>query len=400
MSEILKEALGLGDYLKACRRKLHSTPETGFDLPETLSFVEGELRSTGIEPTRCGRAGLSALIGKSGGKCLLLRADMDALPMAEQSALPFAAKNGNCHSCGHDMHTAMLLGAAKLLKAHEAELDGQVKLMFQPAEEILEGAKDMIKAGALRSPVPDGAIMLHVMSASELHTGSIIVPPVGICAPGADFFSLEFRGKGSHGAAPDQGVDPIGAAVAFAGLFWRIKASELGMMEQAALSLGSIDCGSAANVIPEKAVLKGSIRAMDDSVRDKIKTRVREIAEGIAAATGTTASLEFERSCPGFLEDGKLAGALEKYARELLGDGAVINAADFPGGGKSAGSEDFAYVSREVPSAMLVLAAGEKNKGFVRPLHHPAVRFDEEVLPIGAAVLAHCGLRWLGNQRS
>lgn len=400
MSEILKEALGLGDYLKACRRKLHSTPETGFELPETLGFVEGELRSTGIEPTRCGRAGLSALIGKSGGKCLLLRADMDALPMAEQSALPFAAKNGNCHSCGHDMHTAMLLGAAKLLKAHEAELDGQVKLMFQPAEEILEGAKDMIKAGALRSPVPDGAIMLHVMSASELPTGSIIVPPAGICAPGADFFSLEFRGKGSHGAAPDQGIDPIGAAVAFTGLFWRIKASELGMMEQAALSLGSIDCGSAANVIPEKAVLKGSIRAMDDSVRDKIKTRVREIAEGIAAATGTTASLEFERSCPAFMEDGGLACAIENCVRELLGSGAVFNAADFPGGGKSAGSEDFAYVSREVPSAMLVLAAGEKNKGFVRPLHHPAVRFDEEALPIGAAVLAHCGLRWLGNQRS
>jgi len=388
MSEILKEALALSDYLKTCRRTLHSSAETGFELSETLAFVEDQLRAMGIESKRCGRAGISALIGKKEGKCFLLRADMDALPIREETALPFAAKDGFFHGCGHDMHTAMLLAAAKLLKAHEKELGGQVKLMFQPAEEILEGAKDMIEAGVLCNPVPEGAIMLHVMSASELPTGSIVVPPAGICAPGADFFSLEFMGKGSHGAAPDQGVDPIGAAVSFAGLFWRIRASELGMMEQAALSIGSINCGSAANVIPEKVVLKGSIRAMEDSVGEKIRSRVREIAEGVAAATGTAASLEFERSCPAFLEDGELVSALERYARELLGDGAVFNADDFPGGGKSAGSEDFAYVSRAVPSAMLVLSAGEKKKGFSYPLHNPKADFDEEVLPVGAAVLA------------
>ncbi len=398
MSEILKEALSLSDYLKSCRRRLHCAAETGFELSETLAFVEDELRAMGIEFIRCGRAGISAIIGKGEGECFLLRADMDALPIEEETALPFASPRA-FHGCGHDMHTAMLLGAAKLLKKREKELQGQVKLMFQGAEEILEGAKDMIAAGILRSPHVGGAMMLHVLTASELPTGSIVIPPAGKCAPSADFFTLEFRGKGCHGAEPDRGIDPIGAALAFTALFWRIKASELGMMEQAALSLGSIDCGSAANVIPEKAVLKGSIRAMEDSVREKIKVRMREIANGVAAATKTEAKLKFDRGCPAFLEDGELASALGVWTRELLGAGKVFKAENFPGGGKSAGSEDFAYVSREVPSAMLVLAAGEK-KGFNYPLHHPKADFDEEALPIGAAVLANSAVRWLEERRS
>ncbi len=397
MSNILKEALMLSDYLRSCRRKLHCAAETGFELSETIAFVEDELRAMGIEFIRCGRAGISAIIGKGEGECFLLRADMDALPIEEETALPFASPRA-FHGCGHDMHTAMLLGAAKLLKKREKELRGKVKLMFQSAEEILEGAKDMLSAGILRSPDVGGAMMLHVLTASELPTGSIIVPAAGICAPGADFFSIEFRGKGCHGAAPDQGTDPIGAAVTFTGLFWRIKASELGMMEQAALSLGSMDCGSAANVIPEKAVLKGSIRAMEDSVWEKIKVRMREIANGVAAATKTEAKLEFGRGCPAFLEDGELASALGVWTRELLGAGKVFKAENFPGGGKSAGSEDFAYVSRAVPSAMLVLSAGEKDKGFSYPLHHPKADFDEEALPIGAAVLANSAIKWLESR--
>ena len=394
MSEILKEALMLSDYLKACRRKLHSAAETGFDLSETLTIVEGELENMGIKFSRCGRAGIAATIGKGEGECFLLRADMDALPFGEETALPFASQQ-NFHGCGHDMHTAMLLGAAKLLKKREGELQGQVKLMFQSAEEMLEGAKDMIDAGILEKADVGGGMMLHVMTASEVPTGSIVVPPAGKCAPSADFFSIEFLGKGCHGAAPDQGIDPIGAAVSFAALFWRIRASELGMNEQAALSLGSINCGSAANVIPDKVVLKGSIRAMEDSAREYIRRRISAIAKGAALATGTKVILKFERGCPAFLEDGELVSSLGAWAKELLGEDRVFSAGDFPGGGKSAGSEDFAYVSREVPSAMLILAAGEKKKGFDYPLHHPKADFDEEALPIGAAVLANSAIKWL-----
>ena len=398
MSEILKEALGIGDYIKSCRRRLHFAAETGFELSETLATVEGVLEEMGISFSRCGRAGISALIGKGAGECFLLRADMDALPIKEETGLPFASPRA-FHGCGHDMHTAMLLGAAKLLKKREGELRGQVKLMFQPAEEILEGAKDMLSAGILRSPDVGGAMMLHMMTASELPAGSIVVPSPGICAPGADFFTLEFRGRGCHGASPDQGLDPIGAALAFTALFWRIRASELGMNEQAALSIGSIDCGSAANVIPEKVVLKGSIRAMEDSAREHIRRRIGEIAEGAAAANKTEAALKFDRGCPAFLEDGELAKLVERSARELLGTDRVFNAGEFTGGGKSAGSEDFAYVSREVPSAMIVLVAGEKKKGFNYPLHHPKADFDEEVLPVGAAVLANSAIKWLERRK-
>ncbi len=257
----------------------------------------------------------------------------------------------------------------------------------------------MIAEGILRSPNVGGAMMLHVLTASELPVGSIVIPTAGKCAPSADFFTLEFRGRGCHGAEPDRGIDPIGAALAFTALFWRIRASELGMNEQAALSLGSIDCGSAANVIPETAILKGSIRAMEDSVREHIRQRIREIAAGVAAATQTKAKLKFDRACPAFLEDDELASSLEVWAREMLGEDKVFNAGDFPGGGKSAGSEDFAYVSREVPSAMLVLAAGEKKKGYNYPLHHPKADFDEQALPIGAAVLANSAIKWLQQGR-
>ncbi len=394
MSEILKEAFALGDYIKTCRRRLHCAAETGFELSETLAFVEDELRAMGIESRRCGRAGISAIIGKGEGECFLLRADMDALPIREETDLTFASSRG-FHGCGHDMHTAMLLGAAKLLKKREGELSGQVKLMFQPAEEILEGAKDMIDAGILEKPNVGGAMMLHVMTASALPTGSIVVPSAGKCAPSADFFSVEFLGKGCHGASPDSGIDPIGAAVAFAALFWRIRAAELGMNEKAALSLGSINCGSAANVIPDKVILKGSIRAMEDSTRESIRRRIAEIANGVALATGTKVITKFERGCPAFIEDEDLAALLEERTRKLLGEDRVFNAGDFTDGGKSAGSEDFAYVSRRKPSAMLILAAGEKEKGFSYPLHHPKVDFDEEALPIGAAVLANSAIQWL-----
>ena len=394
MSEILKEALTMTDYLKVCRRRLHSSAETGFELSETLAIVEGELEDMGIKSFRCGRAGITATIGKGEGECFLLRADMDALPIGEETALPFSSQL-NFHGCGHDMHTAMLLGAAKLLKKREGELRGRVKLMFQPAEEILEGAKDMIDAGILENPDVGGAMMLHVMTASEVPAGSIIVPPSGKCAPSADFFSVEFLGRGCHGASPDSGLDPIGAAVSFAALFWRIRASELGMNEKAALSLGSINCGRAANVIPDKVSLKGSIRAMEDSVREHIRRRIAEIADGAALATGTKVITKFERGCPAFIEDGELAALLEDWTGKLLGENKVFNAARFSGTEKSAGSEDFAYVSHRVPSALLILAAGEKKKGFGYPLHHPKADFDEEALPIGAAVLANSAIKWL-----
>ncbi len=399
MKNILPEAEGLAEYMSACRRKLHGFAECGFELPETLAFVEAELRAMGLEPKRCGRAGLTALVGKAGGKCFLLRADMDALPIPEQSGLPFAAVNGCSHACGHDVHTAMLLGAAKILKNHEAELDGQVKLMFQPAEETLEGAKDMLEAGVLKNPEPGGAMMLHLMPASPLPVGSVVLPTPGVSAPAADYFSIEVRGRGCHGSSPNTGIDPLTAAAHILIALQELSARELGMEERAVMTIGSFHGGEASNVIPDSTLMGGTLRAMEEDSREYIKKRLAEIAESVAAAFRAEATVSFGSGCPGLLGDGELLERVEDYAREVLGEERVFSAADFSSAGgrdrRTAGSEDFAYISRAVPSAMLALAAGEPEKGFDKPLHHPAVMFDEAAMPSGAAVLAQCAMRWL-----
>ncbi len=398
---ILLEAEGLAEYMSSCRRKLHRFAECGFELPKTLEFVEKELRGMGLEPRRCGRAGLTALVGAAEGRCFLLRADMDALPIPEQSGLEFAAQNGNSHTCGHDMHTAMLLGAAKILKKHEAELSGRVKLMFQPAEETLEGAKDMIEAGVLQNPEPDGAMMLHLMPASPLPVGSVVLPAPGVSAPAADYFEILVRGQGCHGSSPNTGIDPLTAAAHILIALQELGARELGMNERAVLTVGSLHGGEAANVIPDSVTMGGTMRAMEEDTREYIKKRLAEIARSVAAAFRAEATVSFGSGCPGLLGDAELLSRVEDFARVLLGGEMVFSAADFSSvggrGGRTAGSEDFAYVSRIVPSVMLALAGGQPEAGFDKPLHHPAVMFDEAAMPSGAAVLAGCAMMWLGE---
>lgn len=386
---ILNEAKSLETYLCDTRRALHERAETGFDLTETLAYVKARLAAMGIAHSDCGKAGILATLGKAEGKCILLRADMDALPIPEETGEAFAAKNGACHACGHDMHTAMLLGAARILKNHEAELRGTVKLMFQPAEELLEGAKDMIDAGVLDSPRPDGAMMLHVMAALPHPTGTVIVSAPGVGAPAADYFEIKVRGRGCHGSMPDTGVDPLNAAAHILIALQEINAREMPMGERMALTIGTLNAGAAPNVIPDMVTMGGTLRAFDENVREFIKQRVTDISAGIASAFRAEAELAFTRGCPSLYNDESMVLAAESYAKELLGD-KVISA-----GGSGGGSEDFAYVSREVPSVMLALTAGSPDEGYVYPQHHPKVRFDEGVLPIGSAVYAYTALRWL-----
>ncbi|MBQ8403870.1 MAG: amidohydrolase, partial [Clostridia bacterium] len=205
---LLAEAKASAEEFTEIRRYIHAHAEVGFDLPHTVEKVREVLGLLGYEPKSCGKAGILADIGgEKGGASILLRADMDALPMKEETELPFAAENGNMHACGHDMHTAMLLCAAKLLKAHESELCGKVTLMFQPAEETLSGAKDMIDAGVLEEAGAEAALMLHVFAGTGVETGKIIVPPHGVSAPAADYFEITVHGKGCHGATPQKGKD-------------------------------------------------------------------------------------------------------------------------------------------------------------------------------------------------
>jgi hippurate hydrolase len=398
--KLLAEANSIRDELISNRRYLHANAEVGFDLASTVKYVKNELIKLGYQPKECGKVGLVATIGKSDGKTFMLRADMDALPIEEQSGVEFSSQNGNMHACGHDMHTAMLLGAARLLKQHEDELNGTVKLMFQPAEEIFEGSEDMIKAGLLQNPPVDAAMMVHVMAGMPFEVGTVIVSSEGVSAPAADYFEICVSGKGCHGSMPNNGVDPINAAAHILIALQEINARELAMGERAVLTIGTMHAGTAANAIPDKAVMGGSIRTFDEETRALIKQRMTEIATGIATAFRAKVDVTFGSGCPSLLNNGALSQCAEKYALELLGASKVFNtkqliAVSGSQGSKTAGSEDFAYISREVPSVMLALAAGKPDNGFKYPQHHPMVRFDEEALVSGCAVYAYLAMRWL-----
>ncbi len=398
---LMREARAMEEDMIKARRTLHGFAETGFDLMRTRAYVKEELQEAGLKPSDCGKAGVVALVGNGTGKTFLLRADMDALPVKEEAGEPFSAKNGNMHACGHDLHTAMLLGAAKLLKAHEGEIRGKVKLMFEPAEELLEGAKNMIASGILEDPVPEAALMIHVMTGVPLPVGTVVVCAPGISAPAVDFFTVEIRGKGCHGAMPNTGIDPVNVGAHIVLALQEIHARELSMGERAALTIGSFHTGDAANVIPDTVVLTGSLRAFEDETRELLKRRLQEIAEYTAQAFRAEAFVSFTGGCPALYNDPDLSVCAEAYLGDLLGKDRVLSAAKLNGSSiglsGTAGSEDFAYVSQKIPSLMLALGAGEPQEGYRYPLHHPKAKFHENAIVCGAAVFAYTAMRWLDD---
>lgn len=395
--QLLREANALHSQIRAHRLWLHQHAETGFDLTQTKPYVKSALEEMGYTVSACGRAGLVTTVGKPGGKVILLRADMDALPIREEAEIDCACTSGRMHACGHDLHTAMLLGAARLLKNHEKELPGLVKLMFQPSEETFEGAKDMIEAGVLENPRPDAAMMIHVSAGMPIPAGTVIVSSPGVSAPAADYFSIKVQGKGCHGSAPQNGIDPLTAAAHILIALQEIHARELAASDEAVLTFGSFHGGDVGNVIPDSATLSGTIRTYDEDTRNYLKQRMTDISQGIASAFRATAEVTFGSGCPTLVNDKGLSDTFAGYLKELLGPGKAFTTAELSGGkpSRGGGSEDFAYVSQQVPALMLALAAGEPAKGYAFPQHHPKVMFDESVLPIGAAVFTHCAMEYL-----
>lgn len=397
-----EEAEKLQEELVSNRRYLHSHAETGFDLKETLAFVKKELESMGYTPENCGRAGLVALAGgKKPGRCFLLRADMDALPIQEESGVSFSSQNGCMHACGHDLHTTMLLGAARLLKEHEEEIEGTIKLMFQPSEETFEGSSDMLAAGVLDNPKVDAALMIHVMAGMPFPPGTVIVSSPGVSAPAADYFEIQVKGKGCHGSMPNTGIDPLNAAAHILIALQELHARELAMGERAVLTIGTLHAGTAANAIPDVAVMGGSLRTFDEETRTFLKERMAELSFTIAKAFRAEAELAFGTGCPTLVNDEETSVCAERYVKELFGADRAFSASQLntgrenPRNARTAGSEDFAYVSQKVPSVMLALAAGQPEQGYSYPQHHPKVKFDEAVLAKGCAVYAYTAMRWL-----
>lgn len=402
VNELLQECKEYEAELISNRRYLHTHPGTGFEIQETFSFVKDKLIKMGYKPQECGKAGLVALAGgKKPGKVFMIRGDMDALPIQEEADVDFPSTNGKMHACGHDMHTTMMLGAAKLLKAHEDEINGTVKLMFQPAEEIFEGSHDMISNGLLKNPDVDAALMIHVMAGMPFPTGTAIVSDGGVSAPAADYFTIKIQGKGCHGSMPNNGVDPITVAAHIITALQEINARELALSDEAVLTIGSIHGGKASNAIPDTVELGGTIRTYDEDVREFLKTRMVEISQGTAATFRASAEVTFGSGCPTLVNDDDLSKCTVKYLQELFGPSKVFTAGQLNAmsgakkAPKTAGSEDFAYVSQEVPSIMLAFAAGHPEEGYCYPQHHPKAKFDEAALTSGSAVYAYTAMRWL-----
>lgn len=398
--KILIRAAELSDELKATYRELHKNAEVGFELTETLGIVKESLKKSGVEFEEK-KGFVTALIGKNNGKTFLLRADMDALPMREESGVDFSCKSGNFHACGHDMHTAMLLGAAKILKENENILNGRVKLLFQPAEETLTGAKYVIKEGVLKNPQVDGAMMIHVMTATPFETGTVIVSSGGVSAPSADYFTIRVNGKGGHGSSPHRCVDPISAAAHIVVALQEISAREIAMSEPFAITIGKISGGTAANIIPDSVELLGSVRCFDEQIRQTLKCRITEISEGIAKTFRASASVTFDRGCPSLVNDEKLSEDLFGSLCRAFGGDRVLTSRSLRETVGSAqtesGSEDFSYISREVPSVMVAVSAGKISDGYTFSLHNKKVRFDEKALSIGAAAYAVGAVGVLGK---
>ena len=399
--DLLQEAKQLQPELLQCRRTIHRHPETGFDLQETKALVKRQLTEMGYTPQECGKCGLVALAGgKKKGRTILIRADMDALPIEEAAEVEYRSETpGRMHGCGHDMHTAMLLGAAKLLKAHEDELAGTVKLMFQPAEELFQGADDMIGAGVLENPHVDAAVMIHVVPGLPLPSGIVLVPGAGTGMASCQQYRIVVKGKGGHGAMPHVSVDPITAAAHIHLALQEINSRELGPDEFGVFTTGMFRAGDASNIIPDTAEMRGTIRTADLAVNEKIKTRIREIAQGVGGAMRTEVSVDFFDFCPPMLADGALSECGLGYMKELLGDGAMSMAA--LGGPKvGGGSEDFAFVSCKVPTVGMFLSAGSPKEGYAYSQHHPKVTFDDSILYRGSAAYAYFAARWLEEHLS
>ena len=386
MHELLKHADSA--RVTADRRYLHAHAETGFDLHDTFDYVWKQLKDVGLAPKKCGKCGIIADIGR-GERCVLLRADMDALAIREEADVPFASTNGCMHACGHDMHTAMLLEAARLLKARESELPGRVRLMFQPAEEVLLGAADMLDNGLLEGVQVSAAFMIHVLTNLDLPAGTVIVSAPGVSAPAAGMFEIRIQGKGCHGAMPHTGVDPVSIAAHTVLNLQQIQSRELSLTQPCALTIGMLQAGDSANVIPDQAVLRGSLRAFDDETQHYLIRRVKEIAGGTAELFRGSAEVQMLGGAPTLMNDEKLSGLAAAALKKLLGDDRVMLSSELGGDTrKSSGSEDFAHASHVVPSLMVALAAGQPQSGHEYPAHHPKTLFDENVLPIGAAVYA------------
>ena len=363
----------------AIRREIHRHPELGFEEHNTQAIVERELDALGIEHRRIAKTGVLGFIrGALPGRVTGLRADMDALPITEDSGELCASEiAGKMHACGHDAHTAMLLGAARELQSARDTLHGSVVLLFQPAEEGPGGAQPMIDEGALDDPKVDAVMMLHVDP--RLSTGTIGIRPGPVNAA-ADEFHLTIRGKGGHGAYPHKAVDVIPCAAATVLALQNVVARETDPLASMVVTVGTIEGGYRNNVIADRVKMTGTVRTHDPAIRQTAETKLRRIVDGVAAAYGARAELDMLYGYPPVVNDTELAENFAAYVREH-----VHIPVERPA--PTMGGEDFAYFAQRVPGVMVRLGIYNEAVGSIHSGHSPQFRLDEGALPTGIATL-------------
>ena len=391
-ADLLEAARALAPAIVADRRAIHEHPELGYEEQQTSALVSGRLRELGLDVTTgiAGTGVVGLLEGKRPGKTVLLRADMDALPIVEQNEAAYCSKTpGVMHACGHDGHTAMLLGAARLLSERREQLPGTVKFMFQPAEEGGFGALRMIEAGLLEQPQVDAAFALHV---DALHYVGQIGVRVGPASAASDRFTINVRGKGGHAARPNMTVDPIVVAAQIIVALQTLVSREISPTEQAVVTIGALESGTTFNVISDAALLRGTARTYSEEVRAHIEKRIGEIAGGIARAMRADAETEYVRGYPSIVNTEDGVETVSEVVRDLLGEKSLVESEMMMGG------EDFSYLLERVPGAFLRL--GVRNRAWKTPRngHSAGFDLDEEALPIGTAVLAATALRYLQQE--
>jgi len=372
------------EYVVGLRRDLHQIPEVGLVLPKTSDYVAAELDKLGVPYVRSTiDSGIIATIeGGKPGKTIALRADMDALPILEDTGLPFTScHEGFMHACGHDAHTAMLLGAAKVLNENKADINGTVRLLFQTSEEQSRGAEATIANGGVDGA--DAVFGTHIGTIIDktIPAGTVIVTP-GCCMASFDKFVIKVKGNGCHGSTPEKGVDPVNIAAQIVLGLQTIRTRELNATRPLVLTIGKIAGGSQYNIIPEEVVIEGTTRTLEDEVRQYAARRIGEIAQGIAATYGAQVDYEMIWGAPPVVNDDAMAALAAGAAKKILGEEGVITSVKAP----NMGGEDFAYYLQKAPGAFMFLSSANAEKGTDVAHHNPKFGIDEDVLWEGPAL--------------
>lgn len=392
MNKYLSRAEELFPHMQQLQQRIHSLGGVGYDVRPCAEVIKAELTDIGLEPEEICECGIVATVGgKKPGKTILLRADYDALPQDEQSGLPYAATNGSCHSCGHDHHAAMLMGVARILKEYEDDLEGTVKLMFQPDEESTTGCKRMINAGVLEDPHVDASLAIHIEAGSDRDTVGKVIWAQGVTYSAADQFTITVTGQGGHGSQPHKTQDPVTAACMAVTAVQHIISMEVPAAERAVLTFGTIHGGTVFNIIPNEVKLTGTIRTFSNETRELVNRRLGEIFESVCSAMRCTAKLEYSpNGVPPVFNNVELAKEMKPWIEEVCGDNYYTAAEPL-----SFGSEDYAWIAERVPSVIMTLGAGVPADGYIYGAHNPAIRFDPHCMPYGAAVFANCVVNYL-----